>query len=793
MTDLPSYQEAIAEADWLGLAASYVPTACLPKCCLVSRRFYKHFAPRLWQDPLSTIRRLGLDPNDDLAWYRRFIHRHVPKTRSETRGLVRSLDFRSFALRMSGLYSTEASERAISESFRALPQMFPNLVCLLIHDHPELDPSHLAVQKPNPDTIYPLQLLDLAYCTQELSHKFFRSDYLSNLVYLDVSHIPGSLRPALQTSLTPTWLPQLQVLKACGREMDDDTARLLFKTFSRQLWSLDISQNKLTDAIINDLAAHCFPAMTIRSDAYFEREGKLIRPKDIGTLRHGPFDFIEESEFSESHHHPEQYLADAPMYSRHYQDELQEWQAVRGNGLDSARGDDALAIKDRILRGALAATTGDARLGKSSAHESLLQDGITHLYMNGNRFTVSGIEKLIRITPGTLEHFECDYPLCLRNRPDEADRERARSIRGYGLINSFHLFRPVFSSNIRSLRVHHSFVTRVPTLTVENASLASSLRLAEAKIFSNIQRAYPKSFVPDTNPRLRKLVLTNIPARTIGPLIDQILRFLKLLAQQQRQVRDAQKSFRGRGPSSLPGLQVLGLEVEPDFSEDYSHTASRNDVDFDALLDPTADDEADENYWTITSRGGDGSKKLNNQRLNHAPPTTNNNNPAAPSSYGTWTAGRLKSYPFSETDTEYVNWQPHASDSWTGNVFSVPIWIGPGVLGSHPGINEYMWNVQDSRLRQNFGPVTPNHVAAGIPSGSYIFYDAWDAMVVPRNIETAFKSAAATAAPLKDVVAAIKDFRLCARGTEEHWDGRIELVRTDITTRYESSAYWYGP
>lgn len=712
----------------------------------------------------------------------------MPRARSETRGLIRSLDFRFFALRASGLYSTEASERAISESFRKLPQLFPNLVCLVIDGHPELDPGYLASQTPSGDTVYPLQLLDLAHCTQELSHKFFSSEYLTNLVYLDVSHVPGSLRSALQSSLTPRWLPQLQVLKAQGREMDDDTACLLFRTFSRQLWSLDISQNKLTDAIINELGAHCFPAMSVRSGAHFAKEGRLLRPKDVGTLSYGPFDFIEESELSTTNKHPELYLADAPIYSRQDQDELQEWQAVRSNGLGACRGDDAQSMKNVILQGALAATIGDPGHGKPVAHESRSHEGLTHLYMNGNCFTVSGIEKLIRISPGTLEHFECDYPLCLRNRPDEENQERARSIRGYGYINSFHLFRPVFSSNLKSLRVHHSFITRVPTLDVDIVSMASTLRLAEVKIYGNVQRAFPQSFMPSHNPRLRKLVLTNIPARSSGPVIDQVVRFLRLLAQQQRQVKEAQAGLHSRGPSSLPGLQVLGLEVEPDFSEDYSYTASRNDVDFDALLDPTADDEAEDNYWGITSRGNTKQQHLNTQ----ASSSTSHDQPA-PTLFGDWRSHhRLRSYPYSEVpETEdYIDWQPDLSESWTGNIFSIPVWIGHGTLGRSAAVNEYMWSLQDARLRTRIGPVTPNHVVAGVPDGAYIFLDSWDAMAVPRNIETALKSAAAIAAPLKDVVAAIKDFRLQAKGTPEHWDGRIELVRGDVATHYESSEYW---
>jgi len=701
---------------------------------------------------------------------------------------VRSLDFRFFALTASGLYSTEASERAISESFRKLPQLFPNLVCLLIDGHPELDPGHLASQVPNGDTVYPLQLLDLAHCTQELSHKFFSSEYLTNLVYLDISHVPGSLSSALQSSLTPRWLPQLQVLKARGREMDDDTARLLFRRFSRQLWSLDISQNKLTEAIINDLAAHCFPSMSVRSVAHFAKEGRLLRPKDVGTLGYGPFDFIEESELSSTNKHPELYLADAPMYSRQDQDELQEWQTARSNGLDGCRGDDARSLKHVVLQGALAATIGDPGYGKSTAHESRTHDGLTHLYMNGNRFTVSCIEKLIRISPGTLEHFECDYPLCLRNRPDEENQERARGIRGYGYMNSFHLFRPVFSSNLKSLRVHHSFITRVPTLDVDGASMASTLRLAEAKIYGNVQRAFPQSFIPSHNPRLRKLVLTNIPARSSGPVIDQIIHFLRLLAQQQRQVKEAQASLHSRGPSTIPGLQILGLEVEPDFSEDYSYTTSRNDVDFDALLDPTADDEAEDNYWGITSRGNTKQQHLNAQISSSAI-----HNQPAPRSFDSWRGHhRLRSYPYSEVPNveDHIDWQPDLSESWTGNIFSIPVWIGHGTLGESAAVNEYMWNLQDARLRTRIGPVTPNHVAAGVPGGVYIFLDAWDAMAVPRNIENALKSAAAIAAPLKDVVAAIKDFRLKTKGTAEQWDGRIELVRADIATHYKSSEYW---
>lgn len=64
MTSLPSYQEAIAETDWLGLVAPYVAFSDYRALCLVSGRFWRTFAPRLWRDILRAVRLCGLDPSD---------------------------------------------------------------------------------------------------------------------------------------------------------------------------------------------------------------------------------------------------------------------------------------------------------------------------------------------------------------------------------------------------------------------------------------------------------------------------------------------------------------------------------------------------------------------------------------------------------------------------------------------------------------------------------------------------------------------------------------------------------
>lgn len=58
---LPSYQDATTRPDWLELVAPYVPVREYARLCLVSKRFYHQFAPRLWNDPLTALSILGRD------------------------------------------------------------------------------------------------------------------------------------------------------------------------------------------------------------------------------------------------------------------------------------------------------------------------------------------------------------------------------------------------------------------------------------------------------------------------------------------------------------------------------------------------------------------------------------------------------------------------------------------------------------------------------------------------------------------------------------------------------------
>ncbi|KAI1175111.1 hypothetical protein F4777DRAFT_342131 [Nemania sp. FL0916] len=777
MDILPSYSEATSRLDWLSLVAPFVPAFDWASCCLVDRRFYGHFAPRLWRDPLVTIRQLGLHANDDLAWYRRFIHKHAGSARVQTRSIVRSLDFRAFALTASGLYSTEASERAISDSFKALHQLFPQLMCLLLDGHPELDPSSLSTTEAT--TIYSLQLLDFARCRQELSPKLFCSQLFRDLVFLDVSYIPGSMKTAIQSSLNPVYLPNLRVLKAQGREVDDNTAKLLFQSFRLQLWSLDLSHNQLTDDSIDVLLTHCFSSLSLRSESHFEVEGKVVTPRSLGTHQYGPFEFIQESSHSARFAHPERHLADPPVYSRRAdQVELQEWQTTRSDGIAPTRRDDASATKETLLENALpSAGTSLTRLP-----QDVPRGGITHLYLDCNGFTGDGIARLLRISSGRLEHFSCDS--CRYNSSLSLLDEELQQLRIRGMFQLPHLFRPVFSSSLRSLRIHHSLVTQVPEILARNISPMSAQRLSETVIFRNISRVYPQRFLPDMNPRIVSLALTNIPARSIGPVIEQLTSFLDFVSLQQATIRRLKSNLNGRHTTVLTGLRHIRLELDPDFSDDAFDTSTGHDTNYDKLLDP-----GDDNFNTTTFSFFEHTKRTDQARRDTGQGA--NRRAAYHNSmeqYSRWKSGRLKSPPYSDTETEFINHHFSSSVSLTGNVFSIPVWIGPGTIGRHAAVNEYMWNLQDVNLRTDVGPATPNHVAAGVPPLVYIFYAAWDAMVLPKSLDNLVKNTGSE--PFRDVATAIKEYRLRTKGTPRHWDGKLELVRTSPSSRYHASEYW---
>ncbi|GKT76597.1 leucine rich repeat domain containing protein [Colletotrichum tofieldiae] len=799
MATLPSYQDAISRLDWLGLVASYVEDKDLASLCSVNRRFYAVFAARLWNDPLVAVRRLGLDPSDDLEWYLTFVFDRMPCMRMSTLALVTTLDFRDFAKDIAH-FSSDNSTRTIPETLRILPRILPNLRCILLDGHVEADPAFLTATPPSEAGTAPsdrsqgVLALSVAHCQTQLPNGFFSSDRLQYLVYLDVSGLPGSLQPLVVAAQGRRTLNRLKVLKARRREINDALALALFKAFKSSLWSLDIGGNNITDRILDQFATLCFNSPSLRSQSRFPTEGKLVFDGQ-GNDAYGRFMSIQESDWSGTFTHPERHFVDAPAYCADASRVLQEDEAVRTNGRTPLRRDSVDYAKAAIA-GSMDQPVPDwsdvPYLDVCTAPA-----GITHLHLSDNRVTTSGLERLIRSSQGQLEELSCDSPLFQPiHRSAAAAKQHFRwpgNIKLRGALGCAHVFRPVVSSNLRVLRIHHSLVTQIPTLEADGLSTMARLWLAETAIRERSERAFPPAFEPDMNPRLTSLTLTKIPRRSIGPLIDKLLHFLKLMGLQEYAIQGTAHSLSRRSPVLLRGLRHLHLEFEADPIEDPTGFSTVEDLDAEGLMNMDSGEGfsffGDERPRSRTSAEAASKKQATEgDGLSVRHPKV--------------TAGRLAGFPYSEVDAEHMRY----IDTWGERQTNREVWVGTGIPGTNHAINEYMKLVLHPSLRSRVGPATPAHVKAGVPEGALLFHAAWDAIVMPLELKPPRTT---ELHGMRDVLEAVKKFRVETRAHCEtakrvavegmaeptrprhvFWTGRLEVSAQQSMAHYRAPRYW---
>ncbi|KAF3361039.1 hypothetical protein VdG1_01048 [Verticillium dahliae VDG1] len=791
----PSYQDAISRLDWLALVAPYVAVTDYPHLCSVNSHFCSVFAPRLWNDPLRSVRVLGLEPSHDLDWYFHFVFVRAPRTRPSVLRLVTVLDFRDFA-KDNTQFSSDDSPKTVPETFRRLPTLFPRLRCILLDGHVEADPASLAATHASGGVVQPL-LLSIADCDAHLSMSFFTSGFLRNIVYLDVSCLPGSLQGLLTTAQAPGGLPHLRILKAKGRELDDSAVGSLCEAFRRRLWSFDLSDNKLSNSIIAALSTMHAGATALRTDAHFEVEGTLLRSADPGDDLYGPFMFIRESDVSAEFCHPDRFFADAPAY--YSVDGVYGHDSVRSDGRAPLRSDAAASIKTVLAGGLDHPAPDDAQLTQLDVCSAPY--GLTHLDLTGNRLTSFGVDKLLRTTPGQLKSLACDAPL-LETYGVPWPGAWPKGTKMYGILGSAHAFRPVFSSNLEALRIHHSFVTQIPTLETTGMSTMARLWFAETMIRDFSETAYPQAFVPDMNPRLTSLTLTKIPRRSVGPLTSKLTHFLRLAALQEQAIGDTSPSTRRRrrSPAVLRGIRHIRLEFETDPVEDPAGWSNEDDLDANRLMDMGVE----EGFSFFQDENIVPKPKLPPRPMVAAPHMTSafETSAAVPSSAGTGPSARLKHEPYTLNTSEYIS---HTL-RWAGEPYEARVWIGNGIPGPSAAINAYMTALCDPTMRTGIvGPATPAHVKAGVPAGVLLFYAAWNAIVVPKAARTPSK---AEVHNMHDVITALKAHRLKTRAAYEtardrastdkgaaaephlFWSGKLEVVTQQSMAHYRSSRYW---
>ena len=328
-------------------------------------------------------------------------------------------------------------------------------------------------------------------------------------------------------------------------------------------------------------------------------------------------------------------------------------------------------------------------------------------------------------------------------------------------------------------------MTRIPELRAEGLPAITATTLAESIFHERVKMAYPRGFVPDANPRLSSLTLAGIPARSTGPLIVQICNFLDLASAQQCEIEESRVLVDGPGPSLLRGLRHIRLELLPDHGPESPSLEVADGTDFDALLDPANDRSAgcslDDDAWDITARRpGDAAQP-----------------PIRPEGTSVTSIPREHFFSRSGLEGEYMTYRIEAAASWTGNVVSVPVWLGPADAGrpkpyttTTTPVDAYAALVRDRRLHRRVGPASPGQVEAGAPPGSYLFHAAWEAMVLPPAALAPLAPPRTLWAQMRDVGDAVKNYRARTRGSARHWMGRLELVRASSAARYQASEYW---
>lgn len=665
----------------------------------------------------------------DLTWWFDFILSKLPHVRLATRNLVRILDFRHFA-KESHHFATDQSV-VLAQSLHLALNLLPNTNCILLDQHSELDSA--SIEALGKSQAHPL-LLSLSGCTIPLSNAFYRAQSLKKIVYLDISGIPGSIRQLVDADI----LPDLRILKIRDKEADDATVGALVDLYRHRLWSLDLTQNKLTDSIIPKIVQRCFPdANSLRSDAFFRVEGKLLITKQ-GTSEYGQFVSIHESAWSGNFNHPERYFMDAPMYHPEASSGHSHGRLLFRSNYYIPKKLDSIDVATDVLS--------CQSVGYDEENMFRISRGITHISVSHNAVSAVGVERLLRDSNGQIERLSCDgIPLLPATATALYSRFWPKSARLDGCIGCAYAFRPVLSSNLRSLQIHHSFVTHVPMLYLDGFSASERYYLAETLILQRINQAYPQPFVPDMNPRLTSITLTGVPRRSTGPLIERIITFLKLLSIQERDIYDAKKQAKSssswRQPDMLRGLRHLRLEFNPN-PMDEETVSTTEDVDATELLNSGEipfsffDDER------LTPPDTDIVAKCD-EISEHRPATT-----------GVQSQSIEK-----ELDRDSQDFIKY-DGQWNGENFTISVWTGTSTPHQNAIINDYHKLVIQQGVRDGIGPATPEQIIAGVPDNSFVFHTAWRIAIMPRQL-VAPERAALTG--MQDVLDALKVYRASGR------------------------------
>ncbi|KAH7342477.1 hypothetical protein BKA65DRAFT_400917 [Rhexocercosporidium sp. MPI-PUGE-AT-0058] len=528
---LPAYQSR-EQAYQAGIAvlAPYLDYSTLDSLSRVNKAFFGVFGGYLWSDPIKVISRTRTP-------YRKFptIKFITRKHEESLSDLVQVLDFRPLLmLKDSGRF---LGDFIPNERYFNCQYIFNHLTCFknlkfVVVDGVQIWNNAYFYDESCPRYSTKPLLLSVSGSVLLDSSSVLEAEYLSNLMYLDIS---GTYHAAAAiASLAHYEFGNLRVLKM--RNMRLTKLPRFVLALGLRLWSLDVSSNLLTDNDIDALILYCIkPAI--------RRPEPLPLPVSDAVF----FDF-------------------PPGYQVHgdVQDEM------------PARRPDIATLFIQAMT-----SSQDAA---SNPMYSLT--GLTQLYIANNKLTANGTRLLL----GTTNRLQVlDLGAMLSNMdPSMYSTQHATVYHAHGPL----LMPP---SQLERIRVHHSFVTYVPTITLGSPTHYHTAYVEAAERFAVGYASDPNvSYDPLQNHRITHLVLTDIPTKSYGFLIEHLIALIRKVTKQFQDIEEVRSrclaSGHYRSPLLLSGLRLLRLEFINEDNRGAPSSSVSGDKDADTFLERSLGD-----------------------------------------------------------------------------------------------------------------------------------------------------------------------------------------------------------